>query len=59
MSTQYYIECIDRAILVHFQHGPLKPDRLLDLQKTHLSMESSAPKATRSFPVPSHLISIC
>jgi len=46
-STQYYIKSKNRAISVNLQHRPLKLGRLIVLQ------------ATDSFPVPTHLISIC
>ena len=35
-STQYYIMCINRAILANLQRRSLKLGRLLVLQKTHL-----------------------
>jgi len=35
-STQYYIKYINRAILVNFQHRPLKLGRLIVLQIAHL-----------------------
>jgi len=35
-STQYYMKCINRAILVNLHHRPLKLCRLIVLQKTHL-----------------------
>ena len=51
-STQYYIEYINRATLANLQRRPLKLGSLI-------AIKNSVPMATHSFPVPTHLISIC
>ena len=58
-STQYYIKYISRAILANLQRIPLKLARLIVLQKTPTAIKHSVPMITHSFPVPTHLISIC
>ena len=37
-STQYYIICVNRAILANLQRRPLKLGRLIVLKKTHLQL---------------------
>ena len=59
-STQYDIEYINRATLANLQRRPLRLGSLIVLQETHLwLLKNSVPMATHSFPVPTHLISIC
>ena len=54
-------QVINRAILVNLQRRPLKLGRLIHvvLQEHTYSYKNSVPMATHSFPVPTHLISIC
>ena len=40
-STQYYIMCINTAILVNLQRRSLKLGRLIVLQKTHLLLQKT------------------
>ena len=58
-STQYYIKHINGAILVNLQCRTLKLGRLIVLKETPMAIKNSVPMATHSFPVPTHLISIC
>ena len=53
-STQLYIKYMNRAILVNLQHRLLK-----HTGNTPTAIKNSVPMATQSFPVPTHLISIC
>ena len=57
--TQYHIEYINRAILVNLQCRTLQLGRLIALQETPIDIKNSIPMATHSFPVYTHLISIC
>ena len=62
-STQYYIKYINRAILANLQHRSLKLGRLQlcnsSTENTPTAIKHFVPIATHSFPVPTHLISIC
>ena len=59
-SIQYYIICVNRAILANFAA------QIFETWQAHSSIKNT-PKAikhfaamsTHSFPVPTHLISIC
>ena len=60
-STQFYIMYINRVFLANLWCRALKLGSLVVLQRTHQSMaiKHFVPMATQSFPVPTHLISIC
>ena len=55
-STRYYIKYIymNAAVLANLQPRPLKLSRLILMDLKH-----SVPMATHSFPVHTHLISVC
>ena len=58
-STQHCIEYINRAVLANLQCRTLQLGRLIALQETPIDIKNSIPMATHSFPVYTHLISIC
>ena len=47
------------CIVANLQRRPLKLGRLIVLQKTPTPIKHFVPMASHSFPVPTHLISIC
>ena len=49
LSTQFYIEYVNRTILANLQHKTLKFGRLTALQETHMAIKNSALMATHSF----------
>ena len=57
-STQYYIEFINTIIFANLQCRPLKLGRLIVEQETPTAIKISIPRATNSFPVPTHLMSM-
>ena len=59
-STQNNIMYINRAILANLQRRPLKLGRLIVFtENTSMTIKHFVPMAMHSFPVPTHLISIC
>ena len=54
-STQYYIKHINGAILANFETWQADSST----GNTPMAIKNSVPMATHSFPVPTHLISIC
>ena len=51
-ATQYYIICVNRAILANLQANS-------SIQNTPKAIKHFVAMATHSFPVPTYLISIC
>ena len=56
----YYIKYINSAIMANFLLRPLKLGQAnSSTGNTSIAIKNSVPMATHSFPVPTHLISIC
>ena len=59
-STQYYIEYINRAILAKLQCKIIETWQAnSSTGNTPIAIKNSVAMAIHSFPVPTHLISIC
>ena len=59
-STQYYTTCINRAILAIFAAQIIETwQAISSTENTPTAIKHFAAMATHSFPVPTHLISIC